>query len=143
MGCVLSNGSSGDYANRSLERLKLETRYTKVQHVKARRSTGVRQETETGNAKGHARARRSTGVRQELARGMKPEARFGVENNVIRKTGDGDDRAVDLKNKTEEDELVNGWPKWLVDNIPSHVLRNITPKSADSYVKIGQIGHGT
>ncbi|KAF4371660.1 hypothetical protein F8388_008600 [Cannabis sativa] len=41
------------------------------------------------------------------------------------------------------DELVNGWPKWLVDNIASEVLAGLIPKSADSYDKLAKIGHGT
>ncbi|TKY73886.1 serine/threonine-protein kinase [Spatholobus suberectus] len=40
-------------------------------------------------------------------------------------------------------EFVDGWPKWLVDNIPANVLANIVPKSADSYVKLAKIGRGT
>ncbi|XP_057772923.1 probable serine/threonine-protein kinase At1g54610 [Salvia miltiorrhiza] len=58
---------------------------------------------------------------------------------VSRRSGDG------LMNKGggEDDELVGGWPKWLVDNIPSHVLKNIVPKSADSYTKIDKVGQGT
>lgn len=42
-----------------------------------------------------------------------------------------------------EDELVDGWPRWLVANIPSHVLAGLVPKSADSYVKIDKVGQGT
>lgn len=44
-----------------------------------------------------------------------------------------------LMNKGGEEEMVDGWPKWLVDNIPSDVLKNIVPKSADSYTKIDKV----
>lgn len=58
----------------------------------------------------------------------------GSRGEVLRKN-DGSMKKVD-----EEDELlVNGWPKWLVDNIPSDVLKNIVPKSADSYTKIDKV----
>ncbi|KAK7316989.1 hypothetical protein RJT34_00856 [Clitoria ternatea] len=40
-------------------------------------------------------------------------------------------------------ESVNGWPKWLVDNIPANVLANLVPKSADSYKKLAKVGRGT
>ncbi|KAK7350853.1 hypothetical protein VNO77_09855 [Canavalia gladiata] len=40
-------------------------------------------------------------------------------------------------------EFVNGWPMWLVDNIPKNVLANLVPKSADSYEKLAKIGRGT
>ncbi|XP_042039962.1 probable serine/threonine-protein kinase At1g54610 isoform X1 [Salvia splendens] len=40
-------------------------------------------------------------------------------------------------------ELVDVWPKWLTDNIPAQVLKDIVPKSSDSYIKIDKIGAGT
>lgn len=40
-------------------------------------------------------------------------------------------------------QLVDGWPKWLTDNVPKHVLRGLVPKSADSYDKIDKVGQGT
>ncbi|KAK8916549.1 putative serine/threonine-protein kinase [Platanthera zijinensis] len=42
-----------------------------------------------------------------------------------------------------EDELVDGWPRWLVNNIPRDVLAGLVPKSADSYIKIDKVGQGT
>ncbi|KAK1441375.1 hypothetical protein QVD17_07225 [Tagetes erecta] len=58
------------------------------------------------------------------------------------KEGDGEsDRK--LGKKIGSDELVNGWPKWLVDNIPAEVLAHLVSKSADSYDKLAKIGHGT
>lgn len=68
----------------------------------------------------------------------------GVEpERQIRKKA-SNSSSVDGKNdglmkKGVEDELVDGWPKWLVDNIPSDVLKNIVPKSADSYTKIDKV----
>lgn len=38
-----------------------------------------------------------------------------------------------------DDELVDGWPRWLVNNIPKDVLACLVPKSADSYVKIDKV----
>uniref|UniRef100_A0A1U7YEN6 Probable serine/threonine-protein kinase At1g54610 n=1 Tax=Nicotiana sylvestris TaxID=4096 RepID=A0A1U7YEN6_NICSY len=43
----------------------------------------------------------------------------------------------------EGDELVDGWPKWLVDNIPKEVLVGLVPKTADSYDKLAKVGQGT
>lgn len=34
---------------------------------------------------------------------------------------------------------VNGWPRWLVMNVPRHVLEGLVPKSADSYDKIDKV----
>lgn len=36
-------------------------------------------------------------------------------------------------------ELVDVWPKWLTDNIPAQVLKDIVPKSSDSYIKIDKV----
>ncbi|KAJ7956937.1 Protein kinase-like domain-containing protein [Quillaja saponaria] len=41
------------------------------------------------------------------------------------------------------DELVHGWPKWLVDNVPRDYLAGLVPRSADSYDKLAKVGHGT
>ncbi|KAG7940884.1 hypothetical protein I3843_16G008300 [Carya illinoinensis] len=45
----------------------------------------------------------------------------------------------------EEIELVDGWPKWLTDNIPRQVLTGLVPRSADSYVMCARacVGQGT
>ena len=40
------------------------------------------------------------------------------------------------------DELVDGWPKWLVDNIPADVLGGLVPRSADSYDKLAKVSIG-
>lgn len=42
--------------------------------------------------------------------------------------------------KISADEVVEGWPKWLFDNIPSDVLAGLVPKSADSYDKLSKVG---
>ncbi|XVF29843.1 hypothetical protein REPUB_Repub16aG0005700 [Reevesia pubescens] len=41
------------------------------------------------------------------------------------------------------DEKVDGWPKWLIDNIPKEALAGLVPKSAESYDKLDKIGQGT
>ncbi|KAJ4831468.1 hypothetical protein Tsubulata_015219 [Turnera subulata] len=42
-----------------------------------------------------------------------------------------------------EEEMVGGWPKWLVDNVPKEGLAGLVPKSADNYVKLDKVGQGT
>ncbi|KAL5188497.1 putative serine/threonine-protein kinase [Glycine soja] len=60
-----------------------------------------------------------------------------------------DDKSHELANVSEEKnntaryEFVEGWPKWLVDNIPPNVLASLVPKSVDSYDKLGKVGRGT
>lgn len=60
---------------------------------------------------------------------------------VSSSNGDRDSNGGNVykKNELKEDELVNGWPKWLVENVPTDVLKNIVPKSADSYSKIDKV----
>ncbi|KAG2711689.1 hypothetical protein I3760_04G088400 [Carya illinoinensis] len=41
------------------------------------------------------------------------------------------------------DELVGGWPKWLVDNVPGDLPSGLVSKSADSYDKLAKIRQGT
>ncbi|XP_071728714.1 probable serine/threonine-protein kinase At1g54610 [Rutidosis leptorrhynchoides] len=78
-----------------------------------------------------------------------------IENNDynVKKEAGGEDEgrktvAVIAKvsrvvKKIGSDDLIGGWPKWLIDNIPSHVLANLVSKTADSYDKLAKIGHGT
>lgn len=55
------------------------------------------------------------------------------ENNVVKK-------AETVTNKYIGGyEIVNGWPKWLVDNISEDVLAGLVPKTADSYVKLAKV----
>lgn len=41
--------------------------------------------------------------------------------------------------KIGEDELIDGWPKWLVDNVSADLLEGLVPKSADSYDKLAKV----
>ncbi|KAF8404459.1 hypothetical protein HHK36_009344 [Tetracentron sinense] len=50
---------------------------------------------------------------------------------------------ISLARQVGGDELVNGWPKWLTDNIPVEALVGLVPRSADSYDKLDKIGQGT
>ncbi|KAM7461435.1 hypothetical protein LguiA_029556 [Lonicera macranthoides] len=45
--------------------------------------------------------------------------------------------------KIGADELVDGWPKWLVENISSDVFASLVPKSAYSYDKLAKVGGNT
>ncbi|CAN1190263.1 Probable serine/threonine-protein kinase At1g54610 [Linum perenne] len=52
-------------------------------------------------------------------------------------------KVVVLKKIGGGDDYIDGWPKWLIDNIPKDVLDGLVPKSADSYDKLAKIGQGT
>lgn len=143
MGCAQTKPSM-DSPPRGLAKLKLENGY-----VKARRSTGQRFSNkepgrvlrpEARNGKGNYVSNGKSNLGNERAREGKmtttiDESRKsssgGVNDNITRKT--------DQIKKAGEDELVDGWPKWLTDNIPKEVLRTIVSKSAESYVKIDKV----
>uniref|UniRef100_A0A7N0TSY4 Protein kinase domain-containing protein n=1 Tax=Kalanchoe fedtschenkoi TaxID=63787 RepID=A0A7N0TSY4_KALFE len=44
--------------------------------------------------------------------------------------------------KIAAEEYVDGWPKWLVDNVPKEALDVLAKKTADSYDKLAKVGHG-
>ncbi|XVF39042.1 hypothetical protein PTKIN_Ptkin01aG0003800 [Pterospermum kingtungense] len=104
--------------------------------------------------------RRSTGQRyNEPGRIYRPEppkklnglAGAGVDGVVAVKEGNFKGKEKHRSKETVEkinllvvgDEMVNGWPKWLIDNIPQEALAGLVPRSADSYDKIDKIGEGT
>ena len=42
-----------------------------------------------------------------------------------------------------EDELVDGWPTWLLNNVPRETLQGIVPKSVFAYEKMEKVGEGS
>ncbi|KAJ0571801.1 putative protein-serine/threonine kinase CMGC-CDK-CRK7-CDK9 family [Helianthus annuus] len=63
--------------------------------------------------------------------------RGGSDGGVVRRSSSVSVRSDEL------DELVDGWPKWLTDNVPKHALDGLVPKSAEAYDKLDKIGSGT
>ncbi|XP_028765991.1 probable serine/threonine-protein kinase At1g54610 [Neltuma alba] len=75
------------------------------------------------------------GVREEAGgERLAPGAERDEVGNISRRFED---------KKIGKDVYVGAWPKWLVDNIPAHVLDKLVPKSADCYEKLAKIGRGT
>ncbi|KAF5735335.1 Serine/threonine-protein kinase [Tripterygium wilfordii] len=109
-----------------------------------------------GRREDFAPNRRSTGQRQS-GRIDRPEPPMEVEfddGGGEGKLSEGvlkrDDGAHACGNNSRrdilvvgEDELVDGWPKWLTDNIPREVLAGLVPKSAENYDKLDKVGQGT
>ncbi|CAK9320288.1 unnamed protein product [Citrullus colocynthis] len=64
-----------------------------------------------------------------------------------KKEGSGDignvSRRISVSVNAGGEELVNGWPKWLLENIPEDALAGLVPKGADSYDKLAKVGRGT
>lgn len=144
MGCVVAKPSMNS-PPRGLEKLKLENGYVKGGgFVGARRSTGQRPPPgkESGKTfRSDSTKNTSTG---SYGSGGGREGKSGG--------GGGDGRGSDTENfarrfstskSSGADELVDGWPKWLTDNIPRDALTGLVPKSAESYDKLDKIGQGT
>lgn len=53
------------------------------------------------------------------------------------------ENASEMVEKIGADEMVDGWPKWLLRNVPKDKLAGLVPKTADSYDKLAKIGQGT
>lgn len=123
------------------QHMKLENGYLKGGYTGSRRSTGYRDHVPNpGRVNNHIR--KSFGGHWNV----------NEENSVFIKAGiiqsteissinvDGNTGHVSTNTAGEDDTAVaDGWPKWLTDNIPRQVLRNIVPKSADSYIKIDKV----
>lgn len=53
--------------------------------------------------------------------------------------GNASVRTSSIKSDAEDGKLVDGWPKWLTDNIPKAALEGLTPRSAETYDKIDKV----
>ncbi|OIT32355.1 hypothetical protein A4A49_42769, partial [Nicotiana attenuata] len=132
MGCAQAKPSMHS-PPRGLEKLKLENGYVARddQHVRPRRSTGQRshEQREKNNARrlSHDHAYRDIIHERNLATSEGKKQTNESSHDVARKS---------TKTTIDEEELIDGWPKWLVDNIPREALAGLVPKSADSYDKI-------
>lgn len=149
MGCAQGKPSMHS-PPRGLEKLKLESGYVaRGERVRPRRSTGQRpHEPREKNAAGYGDGRRLSDANRDainernlvITREGEKQTNessnsSGLAGNVARK--------ITKTTTTEEEELIDGWPKWLVDNIPREALAGLVPKSADSYDKIDKVGSGT
>ncbi|XP_061345128.1 probable serine/threonine-protein kinase At1g54610 [Gastrolobium bilobum] len=141
MGCVQAKPlEASDY--NGLERLKLDNGYVKSDDFVAhRRSTGRRHEPVESHrepTKHKVESRVGNGERQGL------ELVGGHKEVLVSKTRDADvHESKKLPKKCFEDDMVDGWPRWLVDNVPRQVLADLVPKSAESYKMIDKVGQGT
>ncbi|KAF7812531.1 putative serine/threonine-protein kinase [Senna tora] len=150
MGCVQAKPSEGSEA-RGLERLKLENGYVGGESFVAhRRSMGQRYED---RKIGRLNQREP---RKRVDSGTENDQTQGSSNggDGVRRGGDEEKLSREekrnavhdsekLTGKCFDDEMVDGWPRWLVDNVPREVLAGLIPKSAESYKMIDKVGQGT
>ncbi|XP_031371677.1 probable serine/threonine-protein kinase At1g54610 isoform X2 [Punica granatum] len=141
MGCVQGRPESMNSPPKGLDKLKQENGYITRRgsgNMDPRRSTGQRhlQEGPTGRRQPLIPRGKGGGGGSGGGGG----GRFGGAE--VERAGNGSSGDVFGLGRGEE-ETVDGWPKWLVNNVPRHVLKGLVPKSADSYDKIDKVGQGT
>ncbi|KAG6768339.1 hypothetical protein POTOM_027249 [Populus tomentosa] len=132
MGCVRTKSSTYS-PPQTLEKLKQESGYVKGENGErppGQREPGklFRQELEKN---------RQVAMNGAVNGGDKLVVGEGLKNDV------GNVSQRFSSKKAGGDELVDGWPKWLVDNIAREVLAGLVAKSADSYDKLAKVGQGT
>ncbi|KAI9098448.1 hypothetical protein K1719_025073 [Acacia pycnantha] len=138
MGCVQAKSSGRSSEAKGLERLKLENGYVGNEDFTAhRRSMGQRygeiEEIARVNQREIRKHRLGSGIANEESRNR------WVTEGKSNALHDGEK----LARKSFDDEMVDGWPRWLVDNVPREVLAGLVPRSADSYMMIDKVGQGT
>ncbi|XP_065848009.1 probable serine/threonine-protein kinase At1g54610 [Euphorbia lathyris] len=116
MGCAQSNSSTNSSPNR-LHKLKMENGYVPK-----------------GALAGHRRSNAQNYLGSRKNNSDPPPRKLSDQIGVGKKDSPLEIDAV---------EVVNGWPKWLTDNVPAEVLANLVPKSAENYDKIDKAGQGT
>ncbi|XP_060182883.1 probable serine/threonine-protein kinase At1g54610 [Lycium barbarum] len=152
MGCV--QGKGYDFSPKRLERMKVNNGYVKGSRVE-KQHMQKRQQQQTRDLD---RVREQEGINGRINHVVEEEKRIiginlkekikvrdGIGNGVgVRIGNDNSQRGTSGNGrKIGGDELVDGWPKWLVDNIPKEVLVGLVPKTADSYDKLAKVGQGT
>ncbi|KAK0576220.1 hypothetical protein LWI29_013850 [Acer saccharum] len=125
MGCVQAKSSNKSPPG-GLYKLKMESGYVGRGGMGGpRRSTGQRFE------------------RRESGRVQQPEV--AMNYNVVYGNGSDGQRGGSSGGSGGgvDGDIVDGWPKWLTDNIPREVLAGLVPKSAEAYDKLDKVGQGT
>ncbi|KAL2339424.1 hypothetical protein Fmac_007364 [Flemingia macrophylla] len=141
MGCICGKFSSPRSDERPKQQVRREgsrTRSSKdvgerVKRDSQKQRVSVHAKRGAENASGGGGGKEKPVARKEKIKVVEDDAREKNTSKV---------RDVREK-KMAKYESVGGWPKWLVDNIPTNVLANLVPKTADSYEKLAKIGRGT
>lgn len=129
MGVVQTKPSQSS-SSRGFDKFKSENGYVgKGEFEGDRRSTGQKDVEESGG-RYRAQSRKHNG-------GEEGEGKLA---NKGKRDGSGNvSQKASVFKRIEEVELVDGWPKWLIDNVPREVLTGMVPKSAESYAMLSKV----
>lgn len=135
MGCAQSKPSMNS-PPKGLEKLKMDSGYVgKGDFVGPRRSTGQKYPQRESSRKYRPEPMMYNNVEFGGGNGNVE----GDEKLLVGKVEEKDGENVAKRLSIGEEDLVGGWPKWLTDNIPRHVLAGLVPKSAESYDKLAKV----
>lgn len=140
MGCVQARHSVNSPPNR-LENLKLEIGYVKGENDR-QQSIGQKQVlVEPIEVFKHGMDCNGSSKRMLPAVGG---GRGGDKKSVLSRDGAKEKNNGSLSQrivlkKIAADEYVDGWPKWLVENVPKEALKGLAKKTADSFEKLAKV----
>ncbi|XP_068656319.1 probable serine/threonine-protein kinase At1g54610 [Aristolochia californica] len=146
MGCVLAKPSMNSPPS-SLEKMKVQNGYvgsgggrrtigkepTRISDRIARQEELVHPTVVLSSDVGGSGRRLLTREDEKVANSRSSS---GVGGNVSR-------RIQSKRPSGGIDEMVDGWPRWLTDNVPREALVGLIPKSAEAYDKLDKVGQGT
>ena len=127
MGCVQAKTNSPLHGSQGLDKLKFDHGYVKG---------GGEGKPVGPKATGKEPVKVNAEVKADNGGGGK-----GGDRVVSRETvkGNVSGRLTVKQTGEDDDETVDGWPKWLVENVYPDVLDGLVPKSADSYDKLAMV----
>lgn len=142
MGCVQTKTNSPTHGPRGLDKLKVDHGY--VTYVKG--GGEGRPDGSKASAKETVKpVRLNAEVKADSGGGggggkgvVSRETERGGNGGGVGGGGNVSGRLL-VKQTGGDDDIVDGWPKWLVDNVPPDVLDGLVPKSADSYDKLAKV----
>ncbi|OQU76930.1 hypothetical protein SORBI_3010G236700 [Sorghum bicolor] len=150
MGCAQGKPSRGSPARsdgRGVDRLKRDNAYLPGSSVSRLSdplpATAAVERAPALPAKEHAR--RAAAAAAAVPRGKTPDADADADAAAQQQASSSSATPSPLPPHPprRDDELVDGWPTWLLANVPREALQGIVPKSADAYDKIEKVGQGT
>ncbi|KAK9080801.1 hypothetical protein SSX86_000559 [Deinandra increscens subsp. villosa] len=141
MGCAPTKPLM-DTTHQGLHKLKMENGYVRGGGGSRKSNSGGRNLSSSassgGSSSGGGRKEKAVSGGKERKEWMQKGSGSGGSG------GGGGTRRNSASVKSDDlDELVDGWPKWLTDNVPKHALDGLAPKSAEAYDKLDKIGSGT
>lgn len=132
MGCVVTKPSP-DSPPGSLEQMKMNYGYAGASRGRAAGPVKLPPPKFSGRLS-------SNEQRDEAAVAAANSGAIAKDGKVLSGESRGDGKVSRPASvKSSGDEVADGWPRWLTDNIPKEALAGLVPKSAESYHKLDKV----